>query len=115
MVNKKWIGVIGWFRGESVGQTTNGINFSDSSLLLDAICQGLGVGLVSQLLAYHAKNDGLLLPLSTNRVSGVDWAWLIHRDSEQYSPVQYFCQWLEKALAECTDGETCPGFMADKK
>jgi len=50
--------------GEDVGQRGNGLNFSDPGLLLDAACAGNGIALVSQLLATHARSNGLLQPLS---------------------------------------------------
>lgn len=88
--------------GESVGQSAKGLNFSDPSLLLDAVCQGLGVGLVSQLLAEHARYQGQLSPLTEQRVAGENWAWLIHKDSEHSLLTQYFCQWLVTELAKCS-------------
>jgi LysR family glycine cleavage system transcriptional activator len=45
--------------GEDVGQQGKGLNFSDPGLLLDAASEGLGVALVSQLLAQRAVARGV--------------------------------------------------------
>ncbi|TCT34552.1 LysR family transcriptional regulator [Providencia alcalifaciens] len=88
--------------GESVGQSQKGVNFSDPSLLLDAVSQGLGIGLVSQLLATQALNSGQLIPLTEQRVTGAKWAWLIHKDAERNPLTQYFRQWLTAEMATCS-------------
>jgi LysR family glycine cleavage system transcriptional activator len=44
--------------GEDVGQQGKGLNFSDPGLLLDAAGEGLGMALVSQLLAQRAVAQG---------------------------------------------------------
>ncbi|MEX6501062.1 LysR substrate-binding domain-containing protein [Pseudomonas zhanjiangensis] len=90
--------------GVDVGQQGNGLNFSDPGLLLDAACQGLGIALVSQLLAQQACRDGLLRPLAERSVRGPNWAWLIHRDSEQSPLTRHFCEWLGEALAPSAEG-----------
>ncbi|AWQ47978.1 MAG: LysR substrate-binding domain-containing protein [Serratia marcescens] len=84
--------------GAHVGQRDSGLNFSDPGLLLDAACNGLGIALVSQLLAQHARDAGLLQPLTEQRVRGANWAWLLHRDSEHNPLARHFCQWLQSAL-----------------
>ncbi|MBS7689868.1 LysR family transcriptional regulator [Pseudomonas lalucatii] len=88
--------------GVDVGQQGHGLNFSDPGLLLDAACQGLGIALVSQLLAEQAQACGLLQPLAEQRVRGPNWAWLIHRDSERSPLTRGFCAWLRGALEENT-------------
>ncbi|WP_439887907.1 LysR family transcriptional regulator [Pseudomonas sp. MBLB4123] len=88
--------------GIDVGQQGHGLNFSDPGLLLDAACQGLGIALVSQLLAAQAQAGGLLQPLAEQRVRGPSWAWLIHRDSESSPLTRGFCAWLRGALGENT-------------
>ncbi|WP_415753471.1 LysR substrate-binding domain-containing protein [Pseudomonas leptonychotis] len=90
--------------GADVGQQSQGLNFSDLGLLLDAACQGLGVALVSQLLAEQARNSGTLQPLVEQTIRGANWAWLIHRDSEHEPLTRSFCQWLESALRHNTYG-----------
>ncbi|NLU14500.1 MAG: LysR family transcriptional regulator [Serratia liquefaciens] len=80
--------------GANVGQSSHGLNFSDPGLLLDAACDGLGIALVSQLLAQQAQAKGLLQPLTEQSVRGPHWAWLIHRDSENNPLTQHFCEWL---------------------
>lgn len=80
--------------GVNIGQSSHGLNFSDPGLLLDAACDGLGVALISQLLAQHAHDRGLLMPLTEQKVRGPNWAWLIHRDSENNPFTQHFCEWL---------------------
>lgn len=80
--------------GANVGQSSHGLNFSDPGLLLDAACDGLGIALVSQLLAQQAQARGLLQPLTEQSVRGPQWAWLIHRDSENNPLTQHFCEWL---------------------
>lgn len=80
--------------GANVGQSSHGLNFSDPGLLLDAACDGLGIALVSQLLAQQAQARGLLQPLTEQSVRGPHWAWLIHRDSENNPLTQHFCEWL---------------------
>ncbi|CAI2412557.1 LysR family transcriptional regulator [Serratia liquefaciens] len=80
--------------GANVGQSSHGLNFSDPGLLLDAACDGLGIALVSQLLAQQAQARGLLQPLTEQSVRGPQWAWLIHRDSVNNPLTQHFCEWL---------------------
>ncbi|MFC3941083.1 LysR family transcriptional regulator [Pseudomonas gingeri NCPPB 3146 = LMG 5327] len=84
--------------GEHVGQRSNGLNFSDPGLLLDAACAGSGIALVSQLLAANARANGLLTPLSEQTVPGPDWVCLIHRDSEKSSLTRGFSEWLQAAF-----------------
>jgi LysR family glycine cleavage system transcriptional activator len=84
--------------GEDVGQQSNGLNFSDPGQLLDAVSQGLGIGLVSQLLAQQARSAGLLLPLSQQTIRGANWGWLIHRDGENNPLIRSFCSWLDTQL-----------------
>lgn len=85
--------------GEDVGQQSQGLNFSDPGLLLDAASQGLGIALVSQLLAGRALSQGLLVPLTERTVRGPNWSWLVHRDSEGDPLTQSFCDWLLETLA----------------
>lgn len=85
--------------GDDVGQRSNGLNFSDPGLLLDAACMGNGIALVSQLLAAHASASGLLKPLSERSIPGPDWVCLIHRDSEQNPLTRRFSDWLDRSLA----------------
>ncbi|WP_258524892.1 LysR substrate-binding domain-containing protein, partial [Serratia quinivorans] len=80
--------------GVNVGQSSHGLNFSDPGLLLDAACDGLGIALVSQLLARQAQAKGVLQPLTEQSVRGPHWAWLVHRDSEQSPHTRQFCEWL---------------------
>ncbi|WP_397379753.1 LysR substrate-binding domain-containing protein [Pseudomonas sp.] len=84
--------------GVGVGQQSQGLNFSDPGLLLDAASQGLGIALVSQLLADQARRNGLLQPLTEQTVRGPNWAWLVHRDSENDPLTCSFCTWLKTAL-----------------
>ncbi|MBM5459384.1 LysR family transcriptional regulator [Pseudomonas sp. P66] len=89
--------------GEDVGQRSNGLNFSDPGLLLDAACAGHGIALVSQLLANQANSQGLLQPLCAQTVRGPDWSCLIHRDSEKSPLTRSFSIWLQASLA--VDGD----------
>lgn len=89
--------------GEDVGQRSQGLNFSDPGLLLDAASGGLGVALVSELLAATARAEDLLRPLSEQRVRGPKWSWLVHRDSEGDALTQSFCAWLSERLAAAQD------------
>jgi LysR family glycine cleavage system transcriptional activator len=84
--------------GSDIGQRSNGLNFSDPGLLLDAACAGHGIALVSQLLSQQARSQGLLSPLCEQSVRGPTWAWLIHRDSESSPLTRSFSQWLQAAL-----------------
>jgi LysR family glycine cleavage system transcriptional activator len=84
--------------GVDVGQQGHGLNFSDPGLLLDAACGGLGIALVSQLLAQQARASGLLQPLAEQSVRGPNWAWLIHRDSESSPMTRSFCDWVKQQL-----------------
>ncbi len=84
--------------GADVGQRSEGLNFSDPGLLLDAASQGLGVALVSQLLAGDARSNDLLTPLSEQTVRGPNWSLLVHQQSERNAQAVGFCEWLEKAL-----------------
>lgn len=86
--------------GIDVGQSERGLNFSDPGLLLDAACDGLGIALVSQLLAQKARTEGRLHPLTEQSVRGADWAWLIHRDSEKNLFTQQFCAWFLNSLPQ---------------
>lgn len=84
--------------GEDVGQQGKGLNFSDPGLLLDAASEGLGVALVSQLLARRAVEEGRLQALSAQRVRGPAWACLVHRDSQDDPLARQFLEWLKGAL-----------------
>lgn len=84
--------------GADIGQHSQGLNFSDPGLLLDAASSGLGIALVSELLASPARTQGLLQPLSEQRVRGPRWTWLVHRDSENDPLTRQFCTWLEQRL-----------------
>ncbi|MGY8829086.1 MAG: LysR substrate-binding domain-containing protein, partial [Pseudomonadales bacterium] len=84
--------------GQDVGQRSHGLNFSDPGLLLDAASQGLGIALVSQLLADQARRNGLLQPLVEQTVRGPNWAWLVHRDSESSELTRSFSDWLTHNL-----------------
>ena len=84
--------------GEDIGQRNQGLNFSDPGLLLDAASQGLGIALVSELLASDLRSQEQLVPLSSRQVRGPRWAWLVHRDSEHDPLAQSFCRWLEQRL-----------------
>lgn len=89
--------------GEDVGQRSNGLNFSDPGLLLDAACAGHGIALVSQLLASQARTQGLLQPLCGQTVRGPDWSCLTHRDSEKSALTRSFSTWLQGRLVEERD------------
>ena len=80
--------------GEDVGQQSQGLNFSDPGLLLDAASQGLGIALVSRLLSARVREQGLLVALSAREVRGPNWSWLVHRDSEGDALTRSFCDWL---------------------
>ena len=84
--------------GANVGQHSQGLNFSDPGLLLDAASQGLGIALTSELLSIEARTQGRLLPLVEQRVRGPRWSWLVHRDSEADVLTQSFCSWLSETL-----------------
>lgn len=84
--------------GEDVGQQGKGLNFSDPGLLLDAASEGLGVALVSQLLARRVVEEGRLQALSAQRVRGPAWASLVHRDSQDDPLARQFLEWLKEAL-----------------
>lgn len=84
--------------GADIGQHSQGLNFSDPGLLLDAACNGLGIALVSELLASTACAQKLLQPLSEQQVRGPRWTWLVHRDSEGDPLTRQFCAWLEHRL-----------------
>ncbi|MFV3352371.1 LysR family transcriptional regulator [Aeromonas veronii] len=88
--------------GEDLHLQTRGLNFSDPGLLLEAASAGLGVALVSELLSRPARQQGLLLPLSTRRVKGPQWNLLVHQDSEGMPECRAFCHWLGQQFA---DGE----------
>ncbi|MEN1608819.1 LysR substrate-binding domain-containing protein [Pseudomonas aeruginosa] len=93
--------------GADVGQRSAGLNFSDPGLLLEAATQGLGIALVSQLLAAPARAAGQLVALCEQNVRGPEWAWLVHRDSERNSLTRAFCQWLEETIGGAS--RTAPG------
>lgn len=84
--------------GMDVGQQSRGLNFSDPGQQLDAASQGLGIALVSQLLADQARRSGLLQPLVEQTVRGPNWAWLVHRDSENSELTRSFSDWLSSSL-----------------
>jgi LysR family glycine cleavage system transcriptional activator len=84
--------------GAHVGQTDRGLNFSDPGQLLDATSQGLGIGLVSQLLAERAHSRAQLVPLTEQTVPGPTWSWLVHRDSEAHAATRHFCAWLAEEI-----------------
>ncbi len=91
--------------GPEIGRRTNGTNFSDPGLLLDAACSGLGIALVSQLLSRAAIGDGLLQPLSEQRIAGPVWASLIHRDSEKFPATGLLYHWICRELGETAEGD----------
>lgn len=84
--------------GEDVGRQAKGLNFSDPGLLLDAASEGLGVALVSQLLAQRVAQEGRLQALSEQRVRGPAWACLVHRDSQDDPLARQFLGWLRDRL-----------------
>ncbi|WP_324709880.1 LysR substrate-binding domain-containing protein [Pseudomonas citronellolis] len=84
--------------GADVGQRSAGLNFSDPGQLLDAASQGLGVALVSQLLAAGALEGGTLVVLSEQRVRGPNWSLLVNHQSARSPQARQFCSWLEQAL-----------------
>ena len=84
--------------GMDVGQQSRGLNFSDPGQQLDVASQGLGIALVSQLLADQARRSGLLQPLVEQTVRGPNWAWLVHRDSENSELTRSFSDWLSSSL-----------------
>lgn len=86
--------------GEDLHLQTRGLNFSDPGLLLEAASAGLGVALVSELLSRPARQQGVLLPLSTRRVKGPQWNLLVHQDSEGMPECRAFCHWLGQQFAE---------------
>ncbi|MBD9504908.1 LysR substrate-binding domain-containing protein [Pseudomonas sp. BGr12] len=90
--------------GADVGQRSEGLNFSDPGLLLDAASQGLGVALVSRLLAGDARSNGLLAPLSEQTVRGPNWSLLVHQQSERNAQAVGFCEWLFAALGVSLQG-----------
>lgn len=85
--------------GADVGQQREGLNFSEPGQLLDAASQGLGIALVSELLAAPARTRGVLQPLSEMRVRGPRWSWLLHEDSARDPLVVSFCEWLLAELS----------------
>ncbi|HAU4913783.1 TPA: LysR family transcriptional regulator, partial [Aeromonas hydrophila] len=91
--------------GEDLQLQTRGLNFSDPGLLLDAACQGLGIALVSERLSRPARQQGLLLPLSTHRVKGPQWHLLVHQESETMPECRAFCRWLELQFADPAPAE----------
>lgn len=84
--------------GEDIGQQGKGLNFSDPGLLLEAAGEGLGIALVSQLLARRSVEEGRLQPLSAQRVRGPVWSCLVHRDSQDDPLARQFLGWLKEAL-----------------
>lgn len=86
--------------GIDVGQQSSGLNFSDPGLLLDAACDGLGIALVSRLLARKARAEKRLQPLVEQTIRGPNWAWLIHRDSEPSPLTRSFGDWLLEQLED---------------
>ena len=74
--------------------------FARPGVLLDAASEGLGVALVSQLLARRAVQQGLLQALSAQRVRGPAWACLVHRDSQGDPLARQFLEWLKGALGQ---------------
>ncbi|MFJ3449849.1 LysR substrate-binding domain-containing protein [Pseudomonas sichuanensis] len=86
--------------GEDVGQQGKGLNFSDPGLLLEAAGEGLGIALVSQLLAQRLVAQGQLQALSAQRVRGPAWSCLVHRDSQDDPQARRFLEWLKVVLAQ---------------
>lgn len=84
--------------GADVGQRGQGMNFSDPGQLLDAAREGLGMALVSALLAARWRADGSLAALSEQTVRGPKWSWLVHRDSQDEPSTHAFCEWLGREL-----------------
>ncbi|WP_454673213.1 LysR substrate-binding domain-containing protein [Achromobacter pestifer] len=80
--------------GADVGQRAQGMNFSDPGQLLDAAREGLGMALVSSLLADRSCRDRSLVALTDQTVRGPKWTWLVHRDSQGDSLTRAFCEWV---------------------
>lgn len=89
--------------GGDVGQSGKGLNFSEPGLLLDAALDGLGIALVSQLLASQKYALGQLVSLAGQSVRGADWACLIHRDSENDPHLRQFYEWVVGQLSASVD------------
>ncbi|MGV8268182.1 LysR substrate-binding domain-containing protein, partial [Pseudomonas aeruginosa] len=83
--------------------------FSDPGLLLESATQGLGIALVSQLLAAPARAARQLVALCEQNARGPEWAWLVHRDSERNSLTRALCQWLEETHWRCIAHSSCTG------
>ncbi|POF87664.1 hypothetical protein BGP80_06670 [Pseudomonas putida] len=75
-------------------------------MLLAAACEGLGVALVSQLLAQRAVAQGFLQALSAQRVRGPAWACLVHRDSQDDPLARGCMQWPREQLGRSAVGTT---------
>ncbi len=90
--------------GADIGHHNHGLNFSDPGLLLDAASRGLGIALVSKLLAQQARAKGLLQPMLEQTVRGPNWSMLVHHDSENISLVGHFRTWLQQQLGN-TDNQ----------
>jgi LysR family transcriptional regulator, glycine cleavage system transcriptional activator len=86
--------------GEDLQLRTQGLNFSDPGLLQDAASAGLGVALVSELLSLPARQQGLLLPLSSHRVKGPQWSMLVHQESEHSPQCRTLCHWLSQQFSD---------------
>ncbi|MFB4393408.1 MULTISPECIES: LysR substrate-binding domain-containing protein [unclassified Pseudomonas] len=84
--------------GGDVGQQDKGLNFSDPGLLLDAAGEGLGIALVSQLLAQRMVDQGRLQALSTKRVRGPSWCCLVHWESQEDPLARRFLEWLRAEI-----------------
>lgn len=84
--------------GADVGQREQGMNFSDPGQLLDAAREGLGMALVSGLLAERSRRDGSLAALTAQTVPGPKWSWLVHRDSQDDPLTRAFCEWVAQEL-----------------
>nr|WP_256351995.1 LysR substrate-binding domain-containing protein [Aeromonas sp. sia0103] len=67
---------------------------------MDAASAGLGVALVSERLSQLARQQGLLLPLSSYRVKGPQWSMLVHQESEQTPQCRTLCHWLSQQFAK---------------
>ncbi len=65
---------------------------------IDAAREGLGMALVSALLGRRWRDEGALAAMTEQTVRGPNWAWLVHRDSQDDPLARAFCGWLCEAL-----------------
>ena len=102
-----------WFsaQGLETPPPRAGLSFDDSSVLVDAAVQGLGVALAREFLAVHALAEGRLVrPLAGQVRANADYHFVWRADSPKLPRILALRDWL-MAEAGQGNGEEAPDLL----